>query len=134
MIRYLSKEQILFVNFSTYQSHGGFHTPPDNVKHQGNLDYVIEAVSSEMFGSEIYPTISDKAAVYFYNIICNHIFHDGNKRTGLGAAILFLRLNGFRINKQLRHDTITDFVIEVASGKLTLEECRQWFTENIVAF
>ncbi len=132
MIRYLSKDEILVVNFNTYKSHGGFYTPPHNIKHEGNLDYVLEAVFSEMFGKEIYPSIADKTAVYCYNIICNHIFHDGNKRTGLGAAILFLRLNGFRLDKNLRHTAIIDFIIKVASGEQTLDECRTWFAEHIV--
>ncbi len=42
MIRYLSKDEILVVNFNTYKSHGGFYTPPHNIKHEGNLDYVLE--------------------------------------------------------------------------------------------
>ncbi|MBK8347853.1 MAG: Fic family protein [Saprospiraceae bacterium] len=41
-----------------------------------------------MFG-ELYPTLSEKAGLYMYNIISNHIFQDGNKRTGLEAGIVF---------------------------------------------
>ena len=133
MIKYLNKDQVLLVNFNTCKIHGGLYTPPTNIKHEDNLDYVLEVVYSEMFGIEIYPSISDKAAVYCYNIICNHIFHDGNKRTGLGAAILFLRLNGFRLDKNLKHTVIIDYIIKVASGKETLDECRSWFADNIVA-
>jgi death-on-curing family protein len=36
-----------------------------------------------------------------YNIIANHIFQDGNKRTGLEAAIVFLRINGLNISQNL---------------------------------
>ena len=65
-----------------------------------NLDYLIEIVQSEMFGQPLYPTMSEKAGLYMYNIIANHIFQDGNKRTGLEAGIVFLRINGFNISKK----------------------------------
>jgi len=34
------------------------------------------------------------AAAYLYYLCRNHPFIDGNKRTALGACIVFLRLNG----------------------------------------
>lgn len=40
------------------------------------------------------PSVSDKAGLYMFNIISNHIFSDGNKRTGLEAALLFVDLDG----------------------------------------
>jgi death-on-curing protein len=36
------------------------------------------------------------AAAYLYYLCKNHAFIDGNKRTALGACIVFLRLNGSR--------------------------------------
>ncbi|MES2520268.1 MAG: Fic family protein [Bacteroidota bacterium] len=33
--------------------------------------------------------MSDKAVICCYNIIGNHIFSDGNKRTGLESALAF---------------------------------------------
>jgi death on curing protein len=66
-----------------------------------------------------------------FNIISNHIFMDGNKRTGLESAIGFLKLNGFRLNKKLTSSTIIDFTMKIASGESDLEECREWFKENI---
>lgn len=81
----------------------------------------------------MYPKLSDKAGLYIYNIIANHVFSDGNKRTGLEAAILFLDLNGYRINKNLPKDVVFDFTIKVASGLSSLTECQAWFETNIVA-
>ena len=37
------------------------------------------------------------AAVYFFHIIKNHPFIDGNKRTGLLTALKFLAQNGYDI-------------------------------------
>jgi death-on-curing protein len=85
-----------------------------------------------MFGEPLYPTISDKAAIYCYNIICNHIFSDGNKRTGLASALLFLNLNGFDLSLNINDDTLTNYILKIASGESNLEECRSWFAENVV--
>ena len=98
---YLNKADIVFINGKTIDVHGGNFLPPYNFLHEENLDYLTEAVQAEMFGQPLYPTISDKAAVYCYNIICNHIFSDGNKRTGLEAALSFMKLNSFRLTKDL---------------------------------
>ncbi len=132
MIQYLDKEDITYINQRTVAEHGGNFMPPNNFLHEENLDYLLEAVQTEMFGEPLYPTIADKAAVYCYNIICNHIFSDGNKRTGLEAALAFLKLNRMRITKQIANDVIYDFIIKVASGQSSLEECRDWFEKNAI--
>ena len=107
--------------------------PPSNFLHEENLDYLLEAVQSELFGEPMYPTIADKAAVYCYNIICNHIFSDGNKRTGLGAALVFLNFNGFDLSPAVDNPLLTDYILAVASGESSLDECRAWFASYLVA-
>lgn len=115
---YLDKEDIIFINNETVTTHGGNFMPPYNFLHEENLDYLLEAVQAEMFGEPLYPTIENKAAVYCYNIICNHIFSDGNKRTGLEASLAFLKLNGRRLKKTLSHNMLYDFIIQLASGQV----------------
>lgn len=131
-MEYLYKEDIIFINERTIQRHGGNFTPPYNFLHEDNLDYLLEAVQSSMFGVALYPEISDKAGIYCYNIICNHIFLDGNKRTGLEAALAFLKLNGYRLNPNLANLVLLNFILNIASGNISLDECRVWFKENIV--
>jgi death on curing protein len=131
-MQYLNKKLIISFNRATVKEHGGNFVEPHNFLHEENLDYLLDAVSAEMFGSPLYPTISDKAAVYCYNIICNHIFSDGNKRTGLAAALLFLNLNNCELSPSIDDDILTNFIIQVASGQITLEECRIWFEKNTV--
>jgi len=49
------------------------------------------------FGNEKEQEISNLAAAYFFHIIKNHPFLDGNKRTGLLTAIEFMYRNGFEV-------------------------------------
>ncbi len=106
--------------------------PPHNFLHEENLDYLVEAVQAEMFGEPLYPTITDKAAVYCFNIIGNHIFTDGNKRTGLAAALVFLNPNAHDLSVVVTDPILTDFILKVASGQSSLDECRTWFAAPVM--
>ncbi len=132
IVDYLEKDDIVFINTRTVSEHGGNYMPPANFLHEENLDYLLEAVQAEMFGEPLYPTLPDKAALYCFNIIGNHIFTDGNKRTGLEAALAFLKLNGRRLDKTLPKNELYDFILKVASGQSSLDECRTWFAAHNV--
>jgi len=128
-IQHLQKRDILKINRRMIDIVGGTFMPPDNLLKPSALDYLIEIVSADMFGKPLYPEIWDKAGVYCFNIIANHIFHDGNKRTGLESALLFLELNGFTLNAS--DDDLIAFATDVASGKFTLADTQQWFKERL---
>ena len=51
------------------------------------LDYLLEAVQAEMFGSPLYPTIADKAALYCFNIIGNHNLYRWQQTHGAGCSL-----------------------------------------------
>ncbi|MBK9255428.1 MAG: type II toxin-antitoxin system death-on-curing family toxin [Saprospiraceae bacterium] len=118
-MRYLTKTIVVAINKKTILSHGDNFIEPHNYLNEQNLDYLLEIVHAEMFGEPLYPNLSDKAGLYMYNIIANHIFQDGNKRTGLEAAIVFLRINGFNISQNLHLNDLYDFTIKVASGEFS---------------
>jgi len=146
-MEYLLKDDVILINRKTIERHGGNFIPPFNFLHEAPLDYLIEAISAKMFGEELYPSISDKAGLLMFNIISNHVFQDGNKRTGLGSALLFLRLNDYELSNQLirfgllefevmvddsNEKILIDFTLQVASGKISLVEVQGWFKKNIV--
>ena len=146
-MKYLTLDEVVIFNKLTVARDGGNFVPPHNFLHGEALEYLIETVQAEMFGAPLYPTISDKAGLYLFNIISNHIFQDGNKRTGLGAALAFLLRNDYWLNDtlvQLEHegnsipgesndhdDHLLQFTIAVASGIVPLPACQQWFAANI---
>ena len=79
---------------------------------------MIDAVSGKFGDTELYPTLPQKAAVYAHHIITGHIFLDGNKRTGLHCAILFLEFNGCTLSLDL-DDSIIDLGFKIADGTIT---------------
>ncbi|MES2797195.1 MAG: type II toxin-antitoxin system death-on-curing family toxin [Bacteroidota bacterium] len=132
MINYLTKNQVIKINKATIDKHGGNFAEPFNFLKESNLDYLLEAVKTEMFGEELYPKITDKAALYCFNIISNHIFSDGNKRTGLAASLQFLNLNHCDLSIKATNSILTEFILSIAEGKLSLEDCKAWFETNVV--
>jgi death-on-curing protein len=126
MVTYLTSDQIIRLNKRTAEVHGGSFVPPHNLLHQDSLLYIIEAVEAEMFGQQMYQTVPDKAALYMHSIISNHVFQDGNKRTGLGAALAFCEINDWNVNS----NELYDFTIAVASAEHDLVTVRAWFTTH----
>ena len=61
---------------------------------RGRLESALAAMQQEVFGQDLYPTIFEKAVVLARGIIADHPFMDGNKRTGVVSALLFLNYNG----------------------------------------
>jgi death-on-curing protein len=55
----------------------------------------------------------------------NHPFNDTNKRTGFGAAYLFLKANN--VNILFNDKSFESLVIEVAKGKKTKKEITYFF-------
>ena len=56
------------------------------------------------------------AAAYLFHLCGNHGFTDGNKRTAVGAALVFLDSNGYEL--ALTIDELEQITLDVAEGKL----------------
>lgn len=82
----------------------------------------------QKFQYEPKSTLPELAASYSYGIARNHPFFDGNKRSALLAAIVFLGINGMKF-----HATEEEAVLEtlaLAAGERTEEEYAFWLTKN----
>jgi len=69
------------------------------------------------------------AAAYAYGIARNHGFSDGNKRTALVTADLFLMLNGYELTSSPAENVLT--ILGIAEGSLSEEELAAWIRNNI---
>jgi len=67
-------------------------------------------------GRFLYSDIFEMAAAYFFFIIQDHPFVDGNKRTGAAAADVFLMLNEYELD--VKPLELAETALAVASGKL----------------
>jgi death-on-curing protein len=62
------------------------------------------------------PTVHELAAAYAYGLAGNHAFVDGNKRTAIVTAMLFLQLNGWIMTAD--DGQLYLFTMGVAAGEI----------------
>jgi death-on-curing protein len=66
----------------------------DGVRDMALLESAVAAPQASYSGQSVYADLAEIAAAYLFYLCRNHPFVDGNKRTALGACIVFLRING----------------------------------------
>ena len=119
-LRYLTIPEILEVA----ERHVGAY----QFLNENQLHYLVEVVGARFGGTELYPTLFQKAAVYAHHIITGHIFLDGNKRVGMNCAILFLEFNGCTLRLDI-DDSIIELGFKIVDGSMTdiegISECMQ---------
>jgi death on curing protein len=89
------------------------------VRDENLLISAVLTPQSSFGGRSPYADIIEVAAAYLYYLCGNHPFVDGNKRTAMMAAIVFLRLN--EIETKPDSDEWEAFVLDVAASKLDRE-------------
>lgn len=74
------------------------------------------------------PSVFELASAYGAGIISHHPFVDGNKRTGLLAARVFLFKHGYRLSPQ-EAETVA-VIRQVAAGDLGPDALTEWLEAN----
>ena len=76
-------------------------------KELGKLNGIIAAVYQNIYGTELYPSIEEKAANLLYFLVKDHPFVDGCKRIGASVFLEFLNKNNHLIidGKQIVSDS-----------------------------
>lgn len=130
-IDYLLREDLISINRYMILKYGGrYEHSPDNILNPSSLSYLLDAVRAKIFDQEIYQTIFEKAAAYAFFIIKDHIFYDGNKRTGIEAALIFLMNNRKKIKEKIGKDDIINLGLNIESGDMLLNDIAEWLKEN----
>ncbi|PJE65692.1 type II toxin-antitoxin system death-on-curing family toxin [Candidatus Saccharibacteria bacterium CG10_big_fil_rev_8_21_14_0_10_47_8] len=120
-MRYISEEEILLIHHQLIKRYGGSHGTRDLERVKSAA---IIAPAQSVFGEEQYKTVFEKAAVYARNIIADHPFQDGNKRTGIAVAAMFLKKNGYKL--KAKKGEIENFAVKIAVKKLDVVQIAAW--------
>ena len=105
---------------------GGLH----GVRDYRLIPSLENSPKQKIFGKELYETAFDKAAVYIRDIIKNHAFLDGNKRTGMTCAIVFLENNNFIF--KAKEGEIEKFALKVATKNFEISFISEWLKKHSV--
>ena len=69
-------------------------------RNSGDFEGVIKGLGQTFGGKELYPSIDEKAAHLLYFVVKDHLFVDGNKRTGAFLFLRFLHQNNYLFDKK----------------------------------
>jgi death-on-curing protein len=73
------------------------------------------------FGGEwLHQTLHEMAAAYAYRLCQNHPFFDGNKRIALVCSLVFLKLNGVKVEDP--KGLLENAMFSIATGKTSKAE------------
>jgi death-on-curing protein len=93
------------------------------------LESAVAAPQAGFGGEPVFSDLVEIAAAYLFYLCSNRPFVDGNKRTALGACLVFLKLNGatpFPDSPQWEALTL-----DVAAGRIGREEATRRLRELV---
>ncbi len=119
-LEFLSVDDVLEIHDEQLARFGG----GEGVRDEGLLESAIAQPMATFDGAFVHRDLFEMAGAYLFHIVANHPFVDGNKRTGLLAALVFLALNGVEIahSSEALYD-LTMAVAEGSAGKQDVASC-----------
>ncbi len=121
---FLEREQIDKIHQEQLSAWGGM----PGIRNENGLESAIaQPVNVYHYGSgDVY----EIAAAYAYHIAESQAYLDGNKRTGIGAALIFLDLNGVDTSKLPELDAY-EVMIKVANHEMNRSGLAIFFRDKL---
>lgn len=123
-MKYLTTQQVLLIHSRAIKRFGG----SSGVRDITLVESVVARPRATFSGEDLYQDIFDKAAALLQSLLKNHPFVDGNKRTALASAGIFLKRNGYTLINT--HEQEVKFAIKVDNQNLTLEQIASWLKKH----
>lgn len=95
------------------------------LRDRGLLESALAQPEASFGGAWLHPDLYAMAAAYAYHLCQNHCFVDGNKRTALACALVFLEMNGVSLRDA--RGALEGAMLRVASGKMEKNELADLF-------
>ena len=121
---FLTLDEILTLHEDQIRRFGGSY----GVRDVGLLESAMGSAAATFGGEFLHVSIFEMAAAYLYGICKNHPFVDGNKRTAVAAALVFLDMNGVEVD--VNENDFYNLVIGVAEGRFSKAEVAVFLQRN----
>lgn len=106
----LTIDDIIFLHKKIIDKTGGIR----GIRDKGLLEMAINSPYVSFSGEDLYLGIDEKAKQLCNSLIRNHPFLDGNKRIGILAMLVFLDINGKKLN--ITNEEIINLGLGIAKG------------------
>lgn len=118
-IIFLSLAEVVEIHADQIRRYGG----KTGIRDMNLLSSAVAMPYATFKNKLLHHDIFEMSAAYAFHISQNHPFIDGNKRTALASALVFLELNGTSLSDP--QEKLYDAMVSLASGNLNKAE----FTE-----
>jgi death-on-curing protein len=122
MTEFLTREFIEAMHAEQLRLHGGAAGLRDEGMLESALARPLQKAAYER------PDAFELAAAYLFGIARNHPFVDGNRRSALAAADLFLVFNGWSLEAD--DNDLIQFVLMVAAGEIDEAGAAAFFRDH----
>jgi death-on-curing protein len=112
MMRNLSIANVILLHQKLINQTGGSH----GVRDKNLVESAIARAFATFDGNDLYEAIEDKVAAITFGLVNNHGFVDGNKRIGVAAMLLLLKLNGYSLKYSQQELIVMGISIADGSG------------------
>ena len=123
---FLTLEEVLEIHDDQINRYGG----ASRIRDFGLLESALAQPQTIFGGSFLHTDLFEMAAAYFFHIIQNHPFMDGNKRVGAVTALVFLEMNNKTVI--MTNDELESQVLSVAQGLTDKTASAKFFREHEV--
>jgi len=120
----LTADDVVYIHDYILAESGGL----PNIQDRGLLESAVNKPHTHLFGVERYKNPFTKAAALLEAIALYHPFNDGNKRTAMAAAVLFLRFHD--INIDFTNQEYETFMVRVVEKKLSIKVITDWLRQH----
>jgi death-on-curing protein len=120
-IDFLHLDDVIAIHRDQIQRYGG----EMGIRDVGLLESALAQPQAAFEGELLHPDLVAMAAAYLFHVVKNHLFLDGNKRTGAVAAIVFLALNG--VDLEADEPGLEAVTLAVARGEAEKEQVAEFF-------
>ena len=112
---FLTLAEVIEIHNDQIKTYGGC----GGIRDLGLLQSAIAQPPASFSGQWLHDDIFMMAAAYAFHICGNHPFVDGNKRTALASALVFLQMNEIDCDPKGK---LLEAMLRMAKGELTKEE------------
>jgi death-on-curing protein len=124
-MRYLTLGEVVELHRRLLEATGGV----PGIRDFGALESALAQPKAMFAGTDLYPTLAEKAAALCFSLVHDHPFVDGNKRVGHAAMESFLVLNGTEIDAPV--DDQERLMLDLAAGRIERRHLTDWLREHL---
>ncbi|NOY14722.1 MAG: type II toxin-antitoxin system death-on-curing family toxin [bacterium] len=125
-IKYLTVVDVLLLHYLVIEETGGYH----GLRSLALLESAVARPRASHNGKDLYKTIFEKAAGLCHSLIKNHPFIDGNKRTGIYAAMTLLEINGYKVTAKQKK--VVEVALAIATKDISILKIAELLKKDIL--